>query len=110
MDMTRVHFLYSSEEINKHASEYWPLVLDIACRNNVKRIMRCSQIMGRDEGDEMDASQIFYPCMQVCSLQCSIILFPCSALCPKTKFQCFSVPISFFFKLISASLGWTSGK
>lgn len=64
MDMDRVQFLSSSEEINKNASEYWPLVLNIACKNNVRRIMRCSQIMGRDEADEMEASQIFYPCMQ----------------------------------------------
>ena len=34
MDMEKVQFISSSEEINKHASEYWPLVLDIATKNN----------------------------------------------------------------------------
>uniref|UniRef100_A0A2P2L6Q7 tyrosine--tRNA ligase n=1 Tax=Rhizophora mucronata TaxID=61149 RepID=A0A2P2L6Q7_RHIMU len=36
-----VEFLWSSEEINSRASEYWPLVMDIARRNKLPRIMRC---------------------------------------------------------------------
>uniref|UniRef100_A0A2P2L6P5 tyrosine--tRNA ligase n=1 Tax=Rhizophora mucronata TaxID=61149 RepID=A0A2P2L6P5_RHIMU len=42
-----VEFLWSSEEINSRASEYWPLVMDIAHKNKLPRIMRCVQIMGR---------------------------------------------------------------
>ena len=61
MDMEKVQFISSSEEINKHAAEYWPLVLDIATKNNLKRIIRCSQIMGRDDTAELSAAQIFYP-------------------------------------------------
>lgn len=38
--------------------------MDIARKNNLKRIIRCSQIMGRNETDELSAAQIFYPCMQ----------------------------------------------
>ena len=79
MDMTRVQFLSSSEEINGRAGEYWcafrcrrrmplptprmrdatcraprrPLVLDIARKNNLARIVRCSQIMGRAETDDL---------------------------------------------------------
>ena len=86
MDMTRVEFLSSSEEINSRAAEYWcalrplrpaprspsaamqgtpplngllaawrarPLVLDIARQNSLGRIVRCSQIMGRAETDEL---------------------------------------------------------
>ena len=40
MDMTRVQFLSASEEINKRPDEYWSLVMDIARRNNLKRIVR----------------------------------------------------------------------
>ena len=36
----RVQFLWSSEEINSQAHIYWPLVMDIARRNNLKRIIR----------------------------------------------------------------------
>ena len=46
------------------AAEYWPLVMDVARRNTVKRIIRCSQIMGRSGEGEMPGAQIFYPCMQ----------------------------------------------
>jgi tyrosyl-tRNA synthetase len=28
------------EEINKRADEYWPIVVDIAQKNNIKRITR----------------------------------------------------------------------
>jgi tyrosyl-tRNA synthetase len=64
MDLTNVEFLSSSEEINKRPDEYWTLVMDIARKNNLKRILRCSQIMGRSETEDLSAAQIFYPCMQ----------------------------------------------
>jgi tyrosyl-tRNA synthetase len=40
MDLSRVEFLNSSEEINRRADEYWTLVMDIARKNNLKRIVR----------------------------------------------------------------------
>lgn len=43
MDLSRVEFLNSSEEINKRPDEYWTLVMDIARKNNLKRIVRYSQ-------------------------------------------------------------------
>jgi tyrosyl-tRNA synthetase len=64
MDMTRVEFLWSSEEINKAPEQYWTLVIDIARAFNLTRVKRCSQIMGRAAGDEMPSAQILYPCMQ----------------------------------------------
>ncbi|OAY70794.1 Tyrosine--tRNA ligase 1, cytoplasmic [Ananas comosus] len=64
MNLDNVVFLWSSDEINSRAHEYWPLVMDIARRNTLPRIIRCSQIMGRSEQDELTAAQIFYPCMQ----------------------------------------------
>jgi len=38
--------------------------MDIATRFKMPRIIRCSQIMGRENEQELFASQIFYPCMQ----------------------------------------------
>ena len=77
-------FISASKEINERAAEYWPLVMDIARRNNVKRIMRCGQIMGRSDTDEMSAAQIFYPCMQCADiffLKARLVAFlgPCRA-------------------------------
>ncbi|TVU23822.1 hypothetical protein EJB05_26205 [Eragrostis curvula] len=64
MDMDGVEFLWSSEEIQKRASEYWPLVLDIAQKSSVERIVSCSEIMGRTEKDDLSAGQFMYPLMQ----------------------------------------------
>lgn len=72
----KVEFLWSSKEINARAHEYWPLVMDIARRNKLPRIIRCSQIMGRSEQDELTAAQILYPCMQ-----CADIFFLKADIC-----------------------------
>jgi len=64
MDMTNVQFVWSSDEINTHSNEYWMRVMDIARRFKLPRIKRCSTIMGRDDEEELYASQILYPCMQ----------------------------------------------
>lgn len=64
MDMNNVEIIWSSEEINKRSDEYWKLVLDIGTKFNLTRIKKCTQIMGREESDDLSASQIFYPVMQ----------------------------------------------
>ena len=75
MDMTRVKFLWSSEEITKHAQRYWTQALDIARRFTVTRIKKCCQIMGRLE-DTLTAAQILYPIMQ-----CTDIFFLKADIC-----------------------------
>ena len=64
MNLDNVEFIWSSEEINKRSDEYWKIVLDIATKFQLSRIKKCTQIMGREESDELAASQIFYPVMQ----------------------------------------------
>ncbi|CDJ39646.1 tyrosyl-tRNA synthetase, putative [Eimeria tenella] len=64
MQMQNVQFLWASEEIGKDPETYWNLVMNIAKANSISRIKRCSQIMGRTEGDDQPAAQILYPCMQ----------------------------------------------
>lgn len=64
MDLKNVKFLWCSEHINKNSNDYWQSVINIARANNIDRIKRCCQIMGRKEGDSLSASQIMYPCMQ----------------------------------------------
>lgn len=68
MDMSRVKFLWASEEFDKRYTEYWPLVIDISTQNTLKRVIRCSGIMGRTETDDLSASQILYPCMQAADI------------------------------------------
>mgnify|MGYP006288419645 FL=1 len=61
MDLENVEFLWASENMDQ---EYWLRVIRIGNLNTVTRIIRCAQIMGRSETDNLTASQIFYPCMQ----------------------------------------------
>lgn len=73
--MHNVKFLWASDEINNKADEYWPIVMDIASKNNIDRIKRCGQIMGRSESDDLKVAQLFYPCMQctdIFFLKCDI--------------------------------------
>lgn len=62
MKLDNVEFIWASDLVKD--SEYWKLVMQIAINNNLKRIIRCSQIMGREETSSLTAAQIFYPCMQ----------------------------------------------
>ena len=64
MKLENVQFLWCCEEINKNPEKYWQTVINIARKNTVDRITRCSTIMGRDEKGSLSAAQIMYPCMQ----------------------------------------------
>ena len=76
MAVDDVEFIWASEEIQKRASEYWPLVFDIGSRNSVQRLTRCCTIMGRKQGEELSGAQILYPCMQ-----CADIFFLKADIC-----------------------------
>ncbi|MFH1400104.1 MAG: tyrosine--tRNA ligase, partial [Nanoarchaeota archaeon] len=62
MDLSNVTFVWASDLVKDDA--YWKIVMNVARENTVKRIVRCSQIMGRSESDALSAAQILYPCMQ----------------------------------------------
>ncbi|XVF39261.1 hypothetical protein PTKIN_Ptkin01aG0020800 [Pterospermum kingtungense] len=72
----KVEFLWSFDEINSQALEYWPLLMDIARRNKLARIKSCYQIMGHSEQDQLSAAQNLYPCMQ-----CADIFFLKADIC-----------------------------
>jgi tyrosyl-tRNA synthetase len=66
MDLDNVKFIRSSDLMSKDT--YWKTVMQIARNSTVKRIIRCSQIMGRKESEALQASQILYPCMQAADI------------------------------------------
>ncbi|MBS3135376.1 tyrosine--tRNA ligase [Candidatus Woesearchaeota archaeon] len=66
MDLKNVEFVWASDLVKDN--NYWKEVMQIARISTVKRIQRCSQIMGRKEGDAQQASQILYPCMQAADI------------------------------------------
>ena len=40
MDMNNVEFVWTSDEINKRAAEYWPLMLEISSTFTLSRVLR----------------------------------------------------------------------
>jgi tyrosyl-tRNA synthetase len=82
MDMSNVEFVWASDEIQKRSAEYWSLVFDISTKVNVKRTLKCTQILGRKDFTDddnntipydemlssMKTSQIFYPIMQTADI------------------------------------------
>jgi len=62
IDSNHVQFIWASDLVKDDA--YWKLVMQVARNNTLNRIIRCSQIMGRSESDDLSAAQILYPCMQ----------------------------------------------
>jgi tyrosyl-tRNA synthetase len=66
MDLDNVEFVWASDFVNDQ--EYWKLVMKIAIKNSLKRVLRTVQIMGREESDSLQASQILYPCMQAADI------------------------------------------
>lgn len=66
MDLNRVDFIYASDIVKD--PKYWELVLKIGIETTLKRVKRCTQIMGRSESDKLYASQILYPLMQTADI------------------------------------------
>lgn len=66
MDLKNIEFVWGSELVKD--SEYWKKVMKIATKTTLNRIVRCSQIMGRSEKENLSAAQVFYPCMQAADI------------------------------------------
>ncbi len=73
MRTDRIDFILAKDVVTK--IDHWETTIDIARNSTVKRITRCSQIMGRKTGESLSAAQIIYPCMQAADifhLKCDI--------------------------------------
>ena len=66
MDLENVEFVWASDMIKDQ--KYWELVMKIAIKNTLNRVIRTVEIMGREESDAFQASQILYPCMQAADI------------------------------------------
>lgn len=66
VDTSKVEVVRSSDLVKN--PDYWLLVLRIARASTVKRLIRCSQIMGRNESESLSGAQIIYPCMQAADI------------------------------------------
>src|SRR3989344_167687 len=62
MKTESIDFLWAKDVMADE--NYWKKVVQIARNSTLPRVIRCSQIMGRKESEQLSAAQIFYPCMQ----------------------------------------------
>ncbi|MHA1776538.1 MAG: tyrosine--tRNA ligase [Promethearchaeia archaeon] len=62
INLEHVEFIYASDLVKD--PNYWELVLKISMNTSLKRVLRCTQIMGRNSTDALQSSQILYPLMQ----------------------------------------------
>ncbi|MFT4304811.1 MAG: tyrosine--tRNA ligase [Candidatus Woesearchaeota archaeon] len=66
MDLDNVEFVWASDLVKD--DNYWKIVMEVSRNATVKRVIRCCQIMGRNENEALQASQILYPCMQAADI------------------------------------------
>lgn len=62
VDIKKAEICWASDNVAD--PEYWKLVIDVAKRTTIPRMIRCSQIMGRKESEMQYTSQVLYPAMQ----------------------------------------------
>jgi len=66
MDLDRVKFVNCSTFVND--SEYWKKVVQVSRHTTIQRMLRCGQIMGREEKDLQYTAQVLYPAMQAADI------------------------------------------
>ncbi len=62
IDKDKVEIVWTSDIVDN--KEYWKKVISIAKITTIRRMLRCSPIMGRKEGDMLYTAMLFYPAMQ----------------------------------------------
>lgn len=67
MDLENVEFVWAKDFYEKHP-EYWETVLKLSMNSTVSRVLKCGQIMGREENTSNPSSQILYPLMQAADI------------------------------------------
>ncbi|MCX8197545.1 MAG: tyrosine--tRNA ligase [Candidatus Micrarchaeota archaeon] len=61
----KVDYVLASEIYDK---DYWKEVLSVSKETTIKRMLRCTTIMGRTQQEAMDCASILYPAMQAADI------------------------------------------
>jgi len=67
MDLENVEFIWAKEFYDNNP-DYWNTVLKLAMNSTVSRVLKCGQIMGREESTSNPSAQIIYPLMQAADI------------------------------------------
>jgi tyrosyl-tRNA synthetase len=65
LDEGPVNYVLASEIYD---NDYWKTVLEVSKSTTMARMLRCTTIMGRKEGDATDSASVLYPAMQVADI------------------------------------------
>jgi tyrosyl-tRNA synthetase len=66
MDLDNVRFVNCSTFVDDQ--EYWKKVVQVARHTTIQRMIRCGQIMGREEAELKYTAQLLYPAMQAADI------------------------------------------
>jgi tyrosyl-tRNA synthetase len=66
LDMNNVEFVWASELVKKEG--YWETVMKLSMNSTVSRVLKCGQIMGREESTSNPSAQLLYPLMQAADI------------------------------------------
>lgn len=63
-----IKFVVGSELYGENPNEYWSTVIKVSKATTISRIMRSTDIMGRQAGESSNAATLIYPAMQAADL------------------------------------------
>lgn len=63
-----IKFVLGSELYKENPNEYWSTVIKVAKSTTISRMMRSTDIMGRQAGESSNAATLIYPAMQAADL------------------------------------------
>ncbi len=64
----KVNYVLASELYKKLGNDYWKEVLAVSKSTTMKRMLRCTTIMGRTKKESVDCSSVLYPAMQTADI------------------------------------------
>ena len=67
MDLDNVEFIWAKKFYEENPN-YWETVLKLSMNATTSRVLKCGQIMGREENTSNPSSQILYPIMQAADI------------------------------------------
>ena len=67
MDLENVEFIWAKKFYEENPS-YWETVLKLSMAATTSRVLKCGQIMGREENTSNPSAQILYPLMQAADI------------------------------------------
>jgi len=68
LESGKVEYVFASELYDELGKDYWKEVMRISKDTTVKRMMRCTTIMGRTENENLQSAALLYPAMQAADI------------------------------------------